>query len=134
MDLNVVRSIIEKRLAESLALNPPVPVVFNNMAFDTKGKDTFVQCLTSFGAGEYLTQDLSGNNMVGLIVLNVFTEEGVGAGSNFTVCTRIRDLFNRVDVSGVRFDAPIGPEIMTPSLGSKFQTQMRITFSIFEEL
>lgn len=134
MDLNVVRSIIEKRLAEALSLSPPIPVVFNNMAFDTKGKDTFVQCLTSFGAGEYLTQDPSGNNMVGLVLLNVFTEEGVGAGSNFTVCTRIRDLFYREFISGVRFDAPIGPEVMTSNLGSKFQTQMRITFSIFEEL
>ena len=54
-DLNIVRSTIEARLATELALSPPIPVVFNNMTFDSTAEDTFVQCLTSFGANEYLT-------------------------------------------------------------------------------
>ena len=85
IDLNTVRSTIEGRLATELASSPAIPVVFNNMAFDSTAEDTFVQCLTSFGANQYLTQgDTSNafNNIVGLIVLNIFTEEGIGAGSN----------------------------------------------------
>jgi len=136
-DLNTVRSTIEARLATELASSPAIPVVFNNMAFDSTTEDTFVQCVTSFGSNEYLTQgDTSNafNNIVGLVLINVFTEEGLGAGSNFTICKRIRDLYNRVTVSNVIFDAPVGPEILTSSPEGKFQTQIRITFNIYEDL
>ena len=136
-DLNTVRSTIEARLATELASSPAIPVVFNNMAFDSTTEDSFVQCVTSFGSNEYLTQgDTSNafNNIVGLVLINVFTEEGLGAGSNFTICKRIRDLYNRVTVSNVIFDAPVGPEILTSSPEGKFQTQIRITFNIYEDL
>ena len=68
------------------------------------------------------------NVVVGLVLLNVFTEEGIGAGSNFTICKRLRDLYNRITVSNVIFDSPIGPEVLTSSPEGKFQTQIRITF------
>ena len=136
-DLNTVRSTIEARLATELASSPAIPVVFNNMTFDSTAEDTFVQCITSFGAGEYLTMGGttdSDNNVVGLVLLNIFTEEGLGAGSNFTICKRLRDLYNRVTVSNVIFDSPVGPEIFTSNPEGKFQTQLRITFSIYEDL
>ena len=63
-----------------------------------------------------------------------FTEEGLGAGSNFTICKRLRDLYNRVTVSNVIFDSPVGPEILASSPEGKFQTQIRITFNIYEDL
>ena len=136
-DLNAVRATIEARLATELASSPAIPVVFDNMAFDSTTEDTFVQCQTSFGAGEYLTMGGttdSDNNVVGLVLLNVFTEEGLGAGSNLKICKRLRDLYNRVTVSNVIFDSPVGPEILTSSPEGKFQTQIRITFNIYEEL
>ena len=135
-DLNAVRSTIEARLATELASSPAIPVVFNNMAFDSTTEDTFVQCITSFGSGSYQTMgNASGtNSVVGLVILNVFTEEGIGAGANFTICKRLRDLYNRITVSSVIFDSPIGPEILTSSPQGKFQTQIRVTFEIFEDL
>ena len=93
-DLNTVRSTIEARLATELASSPVIPVVFNNMTFDSTAEDTFVQCVTSFGNNSYLTQGGttdSDNQIDGLVLLNVFTEEGLGAGSNFTICKRLRD-------------------------------------------
>ena len=136
-DLNTVRSTIEARLATELASSPAIPVVFNNMTFDSTAEDTFVQCVTSFGNNSYLTQGGSSdsdNQIDGLVLLNVFTEEGLGAGSNFTICKRLRDLYNRITVSSVIFDAPIGPEILNSSPEGKFQTQLRITFTIYEDL
>ena len=136
-DLNTVRSTIEARLATELASSPAIPVVFNNMAFDSTTEDTFVQCITSFGTNTYLTQGGvtdSDNLISGLVLLNVFTEEGIGAGANFTICKRLRDLYNRITVSSVIFDAPIGPEILNSSPEGKFQTQIRITFTIYEDL
>ena len=136
-DLNTVRSTIEARLAPELASSPAIPVVFNNMTFDSTAEDTFVQCITSFGANTYITQGgtTDSDNLInGLILLNVFTEEGLGAGSNLTICKRLRDLYNRITVSSVIFDAPIGPEILNSSPEGKFQTQIRITFTIYEAL
>ena len=132
VDLNTVRSTIEGRLATELASSPAIPVVFNNMSFDSTTEDTFVQCQTSFGQGSYLGRGV--NVVVGLVTLNVFTEEGIGAGSNFTICKRLRDLYNKITVSDVIFDSPVGPEILSSSPEGKFQTQLRITFEIYEEL
>ena len=136
-DLSTVRSTIEARLATALASSPAIPVVFTNMTFDSTAEDTFVQCITSFGQNSYITQGgtTDSDNLInGLVLLNVFTEEGLGAGSNLTICKRLRDLYNRITVSSVIFDAPIGPEILTSSPQGKFQTQIRITFTIYEEL
>ena len=136
-DLNTVRSTIEARLATELASSPAIPVVFHNMSFDSTTEDTFVQCITSFGSGSYLTMGGSANStnsVVGLITLNIFTEEGIGAGSNLTIGKRLRDLYNNITVSNVIFDSPVGPEIFTSNPEGKFQTQLRITFEIYEEL
>ena len=136
-DLNTVRSTIEGRLATELASSPAIPVVFNNMTFDSTAEDTFVQCVTSFGTGSYLTMGGSANStnsLVGLILLNVFTEEGLGAGANFAIAQRLRNLFNRITVSDVRFDPPVGPEIFQSTPEGKFQTQIRITFELYEAL
>tara|TARA_B100000519_G_scaffold188651_1_gene186403 strand:- start:235 stop:657 length:423 start_codon:yes stop_codon:yes gene_type:complete len=137
IDLNTVRSTIEGRLATELASSPVIPVIFNNMAFDSTTEDTFVQCQTSFGSGSYLTMGGSANStnsVVGLLLINIFTEEGIGPGSNLTIGKRLRDLYNNITVSNVIFDSPIGPEILTLSPEGKFQTQLRITFEIFEDL
>ena len=137
VDLNTVRSTIEARLATELASSPAIPVVFSNMSFDSTTEDSFVQCITSFGQSEYLTQGDSSsatNNVVGLVILNVFTEENIGAGSNLTICKRLRDLYNRITVSNVIFDSPSIAEVTTSSPEGKFQTQMRITFNIYEDL
>jgi hypothetical protein len=76
----------------------------------------------------------STNSVVGLIVLNIFTEEGLGSGPNFVIGKRLRDLYNRITVSNVIFDSPVGPEVLASSPEGKFQTQIRITFEIYEDL
>tara|TARA_B100000424_G_scaffold238389_1_gene204434 strand:+ start:204 stop:626 length:423 start_codon:yes stop_codon:yes gene_type:complete len=136
-DLNTVRSTIESRLSTELASSPAIPVVFSNQPFDATSNESFVQCEVSFGSGEITSQGDSTNAntiIVGLLSLNVFTEQGIGSGSNFTICKRLRDLYNRITVSGVIFDAIVGPEILSQPPEGKFVTQMRITFETFEEL
>ena len=102
------------------------------MPFESVSENSFVQCLTSFGSGRYLAGGV--NVVAGLILINIFTEEGVGIGSNYVIGKRIRDLYNKITVSDVIFDSPVGPEVLTPSPQGKFQTQLRITFEIYEEL
>ena len=132
LDLNTVRSTIEGRLATELASSPAIPVVFSNMSFDSTTEDTFVQCETSFGGGRYLADGV--NVVVGLVTLNIFTEEGIGSGANYVIGKRLRDLYNKITVSDVIFDSPVGPEVLTSSPEGKFQTQIRVTFEIYEEL
>ena len=137
-DLNTIRSTIEGRLATELAGSPVLPVVFQNMAYEPTPNSSWVQCLTTFGSSEYLslggTTD-SDNRIVGLVLVNIFTPQGVGPGSNYVIGKRVRDLYNRVIVSGVYFDAPVGPEALaTPAPEGYFQTQVRVTFEFIEEL
>ena len=132
IDLNTVRSTIEGRLATELASSPVIPVVFSNMSFDSTTEDTFVQCETTFGGGRYLANGV--NVVVGLVTINIFTEEGIGSGANYVIGKRLRDLYNKITVSDVIFDSPVGPEVLTSSPEGKFQTQIRVTFEIYEEL
>ena len=132
IDLNTVRSTIEGRLATELASSPAIPVVFSKMSFDSTTEDTFVQCETSFGGGRYLAGGV--NIVVGLLTINIFTEEGIGSGANYVIGKRLRDLYNKITVSDVIFDSPVGPEVLTSSPEGKFQTQIRVTFEIYEEL
>ena len=137
-DLNSIRATIEGRLATEMAKTPPTPVVFHNMPYEPTPNSSWVQCLTSFGAGEYLGQGLttnSQNRIVGLVLINIFTPQGAGPGANYVLGKRVRDLYNRVIVSGVFFDAATGPEVLaTPAPEGYFQTQVRVTFESIEEL
>jgi len=139
-NLNTVRSTIETRIRNEFRTGQPIPIVFNNVPFDASTVDQYIQCITSFGSSEYLTQQApnssttSTNLIVGLVTCNIYTKQGLGAGQNFIVGKRVRDLFNRITVSDVRFDPPIGPEILQSSPEGKFQTQIRITFELYEAL
>ena len=137
-DLNSVRATIEGRLATELANSPAIPVVFHNMAFEPTPNSSWVQCLTTFGANQYLSQGgvtNSQNRIVGLTVVQYLFGKGVGPGANLVIGKRIRDLYNRVIVSGVFFDAPNGPEVLaSPAPEGYFQTQVRVTFEFIEEL
>ena len=137
VNLNTVRSTIETRLQNEFRTGRPIPVVFSNVPFDSSSVDTYIQATVSFASNDYLTQGSSSdstNFLVGLVVINIYSKQGVGAGENFTICKRIRDLYNRITVSNVIFDSPIGPEVLEPNPEGKFQTQIRITFQIFEDL
>ena len=137
-DLNSVRATIEARLATELANSPAIPVVFHNMAYEPTPNSSWVQCLLSFGTSTYLTHGGttdSRNELVGIAVVNIFSAKGVGPGANYVIGKRVRDLYNRINVSGVHFDPPIGPEVVaSPSPEGYFQTQVRVTFDFIEEL
>lgn len=167
IDQNLIRSVIEDKIAIELASSPAVPVVFHNQPYISAPNSSWVQCLTSFGQSQYLTlggEIDSGNSVIGITAINIFTPSGTGSGANFDICSRIRNLFNREiltryvyqilledgnfllledgsyflseePLQEVHIDAPIGPDIVrSPVPEGYFQTQMRITFEAFEEL
>jgi hypothetical protein len=137
-NLNTIRSTIEGRLATELAVAPVLPVVFHNQPYVPTPNSSWVQCLVSFGANEYLTlggTTGSSNSIIGIVAINIYTPKGVGPGANLTIGERIRNLFNRQIVSGLHIDPPIGPEVVaSPAPEGYFQTQLRMTFETFEDL
>jgi len=138
IDLNAVRQTIEGRLNDELNEAPIIPVVFANQSFDPDANNSFVQCILAFGEDEFLslggTTD-SSNRLTGAVTINIFTEQNIGAGSNYVIGKRIRDLYNRQVVSGVAFDPVIGPTLINnPVPEGFFQTQIRMTFEAYEDL
>ena len=137
LDLNSIRATIESRLVDELTKAPPLPVVFYNQPFSSKEYESFVQCLTTFGGSEFISLGTSStkvNSLTGLLVLNIFTPEGEGSGNNLIIAKRLRDLYNGEIVSGVIFDPPSGPEVVTASPDGFFQTEIRLTFQVYEIL
>jgi hypothetical protein len=138
-DLNSVRSTIEGRLKDELeGGTPPIPVVFPNVPYTPTPNSSWCQCSFSYSSSSYETQggtSSSSNMITGITSVNIFTPKGIGAGDNYVIGKRVRDLYNRINISGVYFDAPIGPEVMSnPSPEGYFQTQVRITFEVTEDL
>lgn len=137
-DLNEVRSTIESRLELELKDAPPITVVFQNVPYTPTPHSSWCQCLVTFGDSTY--QTLGGttdstNVVSGVVSMNIFTPKGQGPGANFEIGKRIRDLYNRIIISGVSFDAPIGPQVLENSEPEGyFQTQIRVTFDIYEDL
>ena len=137
-DLNTVRATIESRLETELQDTPPTPVVFQNSAYKPTPNSSWWQCLISFGESTY--QSLGGatsstNDISGVVSVNIFTPKGKGSGSNFKIAKRVRDLYNRIIVSGVSFDPPTGPQVLENSNPEGyFQTQIRVSFNVFEAL
>ncbi len=137
-DLNTVRAAIEGRIGTELASSPAIPVVYYNMPNTPTPASSWCQCLVSFGASDFLSMggtSGSDNSVTGIVLVNIFTAKGDGSGANLTIGKRIRDLYNRIVVSGVHFDPPIGPEVLAKAAPEGyFQTQVRMTFETFEEL
>ena len=139
IDLNTIRSTIEGRLKDELTgETPPLEVVFHNTPYPPTPGSSWCQCFVSFGNNDYMSMGGttgSDNRVFGVVTINIFSALGVGPGTNFTIGERIRNLYNRITVSGVHFDPPTGPEVLsTAAPEGYFQTQVRMTFETFEEL
>jgi hypothetical protein len=133
---NEVRAAIEGRIATEMALNPAYPVSYQNVPFSPPNNTPWLQAFIRFGDNAYATLLPTGgvgfNRQNGTLVVNVFTPVGLGAGANFTIDERIKDLFDRRTVSGIIFDAASGPAQVTPASPEPYyQTQITITFEAY---
>jgi hypothetical protein len=133
---NDVRAAIEGRIATEMAIAPIYPVSYQNVPFSPPNNTPWLQVFIRFGDNVYATLRPIGssgfNRQNGTLVVNVFTPVGVGAGANFTIAERVKDLFDRRTVSGIIFDAASGPAQVTPASPEPYyQTQVTITFEAY---
>ena len=134
---NDVRSAIEGRVATEMALSPSYQVSYQNVPFTAPNGAPWIRTAIRFGDNAYATlmaPAAGKNRQVGTVVVDVFTQTGVGAGSNFTIAERLKDLFDRQIVNGIIFDAASGPaQILPSSPEGHYQTQITITFEAYLE-
>jgi hypothetical protein len=133
---NDVRAAIEGRIATQMALSPAYPVSYQNVPFSPPNNSPWLQAFIRFGDNAYATLLPTGsagfNRQTGTLVVNVFTPVGAGAGANFTIAERIKDLFDRAKFSSIIFDAASGPSQVTPASPEPyFQTQLVMTFEAY---
>jgi hypothetical protein len=133
---NDVRAAIEGRIATEMAIAPIYPVSYQNVPFSPPNNTPWLQVFIRFGDNAYATLRPIGssgfNRQNGTLVVNVFTPVGVGAGANFTIAERVKDLFDRRTVSGIIFDAASGPAQVAPASPEPYyQTQITITFEAY---
>jgi hypothetical protein len=132
---NDIRAAIEGRIATQMALSPAYPVSYQNVPFTPPNNAPWVQVSIRFGDNNYATllgPSTGFNRQTGTLVLNVFTPQGQGAAANYTIAERLKDLFDRIKLSSIIFDAASGPTQVTPASPEPyFQTQITITFEAY---
>ena len=133
---NDVRAAIEGRIATQMALSPAYPVSYQNVPFSPPNNSPWLQAFIRFGDNAYATLLPTGsagfNRQTGTLVVNIFTPVGAGAGANFTIAERVKDLFDRAKFSSIIFDAASGPSQVTPASPEPyFQTQVVMTFEAY---
>lgn len=137
MSLNAIRAAIESRIATEFATAPIIPVAYQNVPFTPPNDSSFIQVFVGFGDQAYLTllAPTTGMNRInGALTVNVFSPRGVGPGANLTIAQRVIDLFSRLTLENINFDAANGPNaIATPAPQGFYETQVTISFEAFEQ-
>ena len=133
---NDVRAAIEGRIATEMALAPSYPVSYQNVPYTPPNNTPWLQVFIRFGDNAYATLQPIGsggfNRQNGTLVVNIYTPIGVGAGANFTIAERIKDLFDRAKFSTIIFDAASGPaQVIPASPEPYYQTQLTAAFEAY---
>ena len=133
---NDVRAALEGRIATEMALAPSYPVSYQNVPYTPPNNTPWLQVFIRFGDNAYATLQPIGsggfNRQNGTLVVNIYTPIGVGAGANFTIAERVKDLFDRAKFSTIIFDAASGPaQVIPASPEPYYQTQLTATFEAY---
>jgi hypothetical protein len=129
--LDTARAAIEGRIQTLWALSDNTTIAWPNQPTSPPATGTWIQPTILWGDGFIQTKN-GRNTIAGLLNINVYGEPGKGWGPVSQTGDSVRDLVNRVEVSGVRFGAPSGPRPV-PSPDLKWvQANVRIPFTVDE--
>jgi hypothetical protein len=96
---------IEARVAAQWANDR---IAWPNVHYEPPDDDSWLAVDILWGDGFIQTKN-GRNTLVGVLNLRVYVPTGTGEGTLGQLCDDARDMINRLEVSGVRFDAPSGP-------------------------
>lgn len=142
MSLNSLRALIEGRIATEFAASPALQVAYQNVPFTPPNNASWVQTQIVWGDSAYLTILTSATRGTGdgfdrrngTLIFNIFSPRGQGPGASLTIAQRCIDLFSRLQLQNIKFDAANGPRTSEPAVPEGFyQSQVTITFEAFEQ-
>lgn len=142
MSLNTIRSSIENRIKTEFAESPVLQIAYQNVPFTPPNNASWIQTRITWGDSTYLTLLTTSSRGTGdgfdrrngTLVFDIFTPRGNGPGAGLTIAQRAMDLFSRLKLQNIIFDAASGPRtIESPSPEGFYQTQVAITFEAFEQ-
>jgi len=142
MSLNTVRSHIENRIATEFASAPVLQVAYQNVPFTPPNNASWIQSNIIWGDSAYMTMLTTSargtgagfDRRNGTLVFNIFSPRGGGPGAGLTIAQRCIDLFSRLQLENIKFDAANGPRTIEPAAPEGFfQTQVTITFEAYEQ-
>ena len=142
MSLNTLRALIENRIKTEFAESPALSVAYQNVPFTPPNNASWIQTSISWGDSSYLTILTTSSRGTGggfdrrngTLVFDIFSPRGNGPGAGLTIAQRCIDLFSRLKLQNINFDAANGPRtIESPSPEGFYQTQVVITFEAFEQ-
>jgi len=142
MSLNTIRADIEGRIATEFATSPALQVSYQNVPFTPPNNASWIQASIVWGDSAYMTILTTSSRGTGdgfdrrngSLVFNIFSPRGEGPGAGLTIAQRCIDLFSRLQLENIKFDAANGPRVIEPSAPEGFsQTQVAITFEAYEQ-
>lgn len=142
MSLNTIRAAIENRIATEFAVSPPIPVAYQNVPFTPPNNTSWVQAFITWGDSAYLTVLTESDRGTGdgfdrrngALTFNIYSPRGEGPGAALTIAQRCIDLFSRLQLLNIKFDAASGPRTIEPAAPEGFyQSQVAITFEAYEQ-
>jgi hypothetical protein len=142
MSLNTLRSHIEGRIATEFASAPVLQVAYQNVPFTPPNNSSWIQSSIIWGDSAYMTILTTSSRGTGdgfdrrngTLVFNIFSPRGEGPGAGLTIAQRCIDLFSRLQLENIKFDAANGPRTIEPAAPEGFfQTQVAITFEAYEQ-
>lgn len=129
--LDTAEEVIEQRIAAAF---PTTATHWSNVAFTPPASAVWLQPRILWGRGVHASmQTTQRNTVIGVLHVNCFSQQNVGPGAARRLADQVRDQFNRVEVSGVRFGVPSGPR--AERLDSVFHVvSVTIPFTVDETL
>ena len=107
--LDAARATIWDRIKTLWAAGLNTTIAWENIKTDPPNTGAWIKVDILWGDTELSTKD-GRNTTTGLVQITVFSPSDTpGVGLLGTTADAVRDMFNRLEVSGVRFGTPSGP-------------------------
>lgn len=135
-DTDAARVIVEQLLRAAFAEREE-PLFFDGTDFGTPSDTNWLEAAVLFGEAFEDTMGgagAGGNMIVGVVNVNIFGPRGVGYGDLDRIADIVRNVFNRLTSSGVRFSAPSPAKRITTEGATDLQVNVSCAFEFDETI
>ncbi len=106
-DLDTARATIDGLMT---SLGTSAQIARENVKFDPPETGVWFRPVIIFGE-TFISTKPGRSTITGIVQISVYVPSDTpGMGTMITACDGVRDLINRIESSGVRFNAPSGPQ------------------------